>query len=104
MSTSTSSTTTARRIVAAGVVAAALTLGVGTAAAQDQHSGGVSPNEETSDPGAAAEAQVLPANESRGGLPVTGSDVAGLAVAGAVAVAGGSAILAASKRRTRLSA
>lgn len=104
MSTSTSSTTTARRIVAAGVVAAALTLGVGTAAAQDQHSGGVSPNQVPADPGAPAQAEVIPANESRGGLPVTGSDVAGMVVVGAVAVAGGSVVLAASKRRARLSA
>lgn len=103
MSTSTSSTTTARRIVAAGIVAAGLTLGVGTAAAQDQHSGGISPNEEPTDQGIAPQ-EVVPVNVSRGDLPVTGSDVAGLVVLGVVAVGGGSVALVASKRRARLSA
>ena len=91
-----------RRIAAAGAFSAVLALGVGTAAAGDQHSGGVSPTDVTKDPGAPTE--VKGATVSRGGLPVTGSDVAGLAAVGAAAIAVGSGAVAVSKRRTRVSA
>ena len=96
------SSTTMRRIAAAGAFSAVLALGVGTAAAGDQHSGGVSPTDITKDPGAPTE--VKGATVSRGGLPVTGSDVAGLAAVGAAAIAVGSGAVAVSKRRTRVSA
>ena len=103
MSTSNSSITTMRRLVAAGAFSAVLALGVGTAGAQDLHSGGVSPNDETADPGTPAEVGGA-ATSSGGGLPVTGSDVAGLVAVGAAAIAVGSGAVAVSKRRTRLSA
>ena len=83
MSTSTSSTPILRRLAAAGAFAAVLSLGVGSAAAQDQHSGGVSPNSETHDPGD-PKVEVNAGGASRGGLPVTGSDVAGLTALGLV--------------------
>src|SRR5262245_53648053 len=97
-------TSTLRRLAAAGAFSAVLALGVGTAGAQDLHSGGVSPNEETSDPGAPA-VEVAGVSTSRGGgLPVTGADVAGLVAVGAAAIAVGSGAVAVSKRRTRVSA
>lgn len=102
MSTSTTSTSMMRRIVAAGAFSAVLALGVGTAAAQDQHSGGVSPNEEVKDTG--VQTEVAGTTVSRGGLPITGSDVAGLVAVGAAAIAVGSGAVVVSKRRTRLSA
>ncbi len=102
MSTSTSSSSRMRRIVAAGAFCAVLALGVGTAAAQDQHSGGTSPNEEVSDKGVPTD--VGAATVTRGGLPITGSDVAGLVAVGAAAIAVGSGAVVVSKRRTRLSA
>lgn len=102
MSTSTSSSSSVRRIVAAGAFSAVLALGVGTAAAQDQHSGGNSPNKEVKDPGVSTELDGTTA--SRGGLPITGSDVAGLVAVGAAAIAVGSGAVVASKRRTRPSA
>lgn len=90
--------------LSAGTAALLVSLGVGPALAEDQHSGGVSPNEESVDPGAGVP-KVLERSVTRGGgLPVTGSDVAGLVGLGALAVAGGSGALAVSKRRTRLSA
>ena len=94
----------ARIVAVAGAAAfsAVLALGVGTAGAQDLHSGGVSPNEESSDPGGTSVAGT--STERGGGLPVTGSDVAGLVVAGAAAIAVGTGAVAVSKRRTRLSA
>jgi LPXTG-motif cell wall-anchored protein len=103
MHTSTLSTATLRRLAAAGAFAAVLTLGVGSAAAQDQHSGGVSPNQETADPGDPA-AEVGAGSVERGGLPITGSDVAGLAAVGVAVIAAGSGALVVSKRRARLSA
>jgi LPXTG-motif cell wall-anchored protein len=77
-------------------------LGVGTAGAQDQHSGGVSPNNQSRDPGT----EVLGNTVTRGGgLPVTGSDVAGMVAIGAAAVAAGAGAVTVSKRRSaRLSA
>jgi LPXTG-motif cell wall-anchored protein len=103
MFTTTSTTPTLRRLAAAGAFAAVLSLGVGTAAAQDQHSGGVSPNSETADPGD-PKVEVSAGSVGRGGLPITGSDVAGLTAVGLVAVAAGSGALVVSKRRARLSA
>ena len=103
MATSTSSTTKLRRLAAAGAFSAVALLGVGTAGAQDQHSGGVASNQLTSDPGD-PQVEVGGSTTSRGGLPITGSDVAGLAAIGAVAIAAGSGVVALSKRRTRLSA
>jgi LPXTG-motif cell wall-anchored protein len=102
VSTSTSSTTTARRLVAASAFSLVLALGVGSAGAQDLHSGGTSPNEETRDAGAPQ--TEVGGTTTSGGLPVTGSDVAGLVAAGAAAIAVGSGALVVSKRRTRLSA
>lgn len=102
MSTSISSSSRMRRIVAAGAFSAVLALGAGTAAAQDQHSGGTSPNEEVKDTGVPTE--VGGTTVSRGGLPITGSDVAGLVAVGAAAIAVGSGAVVVSKRRTRLSA
>jgi LPXTG-motif cell wall-anchored protein len=108
VSTSISSPSRMRRIVAAGAFSAVLALGAGTAAAQDQHSGGVSPNEEVKDTGvnptAVAKTEVAGTSVSRGGLPITGSDVAGLVAVGAAAIAVGSGAVVVSKRRTRLSA
>ena len=99
-----------RRFVAAGIFSASLALGIASAGAQDPHSGGVSPNTETRDPGA-PRADVLGASDSRGasdssraGLPFTGSDVAGLAVLGATAITAGTGAVVLSKRRARLSA
>lgn len=104
MSISSTSTHRLRRIVAAGAFTAVLALGAGTAAAGDQHSGGVSPNSETADPGA-PQTEVKGTTVTRGGgLPVTGSDVAGLVAIGAAAIAAGTGAVAVSKRRTRLSA
>jgi LPXTG-motif cell wall-anchored protein len=100
---STSTSSTLRRLAAAGAFSAVLTLGVGTAAAGDEHSGGVSPNEETSDPGTKTEVGGVSVTRG-GGLPVTGSDIAGLVAVGAAAVAVGSGAVVVSKRRTRLSA
>jgi LPXTG-motif cell wall-anchored protein len=97
-----STTSTIRRLAGAAAFSAVLALGVGTAGAQDLHSGGVSPNEESSDPGGTSVAGT--STERGGGLPVTGSDVAGLVVAGAAAIAVGTGAVAVSKRRTRLSA
>ena len=91
-----------RRIVAAGAFSAVLALGAGTAAAQDQHSGGTSPNEEVKDKGVPTE--VDSTTVSSAGLPITGSDVAGLVAVGAAAIAVGSGAIVVSKRRTRLSA
>jgi LPXTG-motif cell wall-anchored protein len=103
VSKQTSTTTsTVRRLAAAGALSAVLALGVGTAGAQDLHSGGVSPNEQTSDPGAPQVAGTT--TERSGGLPVTGADVAGLVAVGAAAIAVGTGAVAVSKRRTRLSA
>lgn len=102
MATSTSSTGKLRRLAAAGAFSAVL-LGVGTAGAQDQHSGGVAPNQLTSDPGD-PQVEVGGSTTSRGGLPITGSDVAGLAAIGVVAITAGSGVMVLSKRRTRLSA
>ena len=71
----------------------------------DQHSGGGSPNEEHRRIPGAPQTEVGGATVSRGGgLPVTGSDVAGLVAVGAAAIAVGSGAVAVSKRRTRLSA
>lgn len=92
-----------RRFAAAGALTAGLAIGLGAgpASAGDQHSGGVAPNTETRDKGT----EVGGVTVSRGGgLPVTGSDVAGLVAIGAAAVAAGSGALVVSKRRTRLSA
>jgi LPXTG-motif cell wall-anchored protein len=99
----TASTGRASRIgIAIGASAVMIGLGAGPVAAQDQHSGGVSPNQQVTDPGEPS--AILGQSESRGGgLPVTGSDVAGLAGIGAVAVAAGAGAVAASKRRTRIS-
>jgi LPXTG-motif cell wall-anchored protein len=101
--TTNPSISTARRLAAAGAFSAVLALGVGTSGAQDLHSGGTSPNEETRDPGA-PQTEVAGVSESRGGLPVTGSDVAGLTAVGAAAIAVGAGAVVASKRRTRVSA
>jgi LPXTG-motif cell wall-anchored protein len=91
-----------RRIAAASAFTAVLVLGAGTASAQDQHSGGVSPNSGSRDPGGT---EVLGNTVTRGGgLPVTGSDVAGMVALGAAAVAAGAGAVTVSKRRTRLSA
>jgi LPXTG-motif cell wall-anchored protein len=89
-----------RRLLAAGATSVLLALGTaGVASAQtapDQHSGGVSPNDQSRDPGVAVSGETV----SRGsGLPVTGSDVAGLLAVGAGAVAVGSAAVVASRRR-----
>ena len=93
-----------RRVAAVGVFSAGLALGAASAGAQDLHSGGVSPNVETRDAGA-AQTEVLGATTSRdGALPVTGSDAAGLAILGATAIAAGTGAVVASKRRARLSA
>jgi len=92
----------ARRLAAAGAFSAVLLLGVGSAGAQDLHSGGVSPNTETRDPGQTEVAGVSTTRSA--GLPVTGSDVAGLVAAGAAAIAVGSGAVVVSKRRTRVSA
>jgi LPXTG-motif cell wall-anchored protein len=93
-----------RRLAAAAAAGAVLVLGAGTAGAQDQHSGGVSPNEESTDPGS-PQADVGGTTVSRdGGLPVTGGDAAGLAAIGVAAVAVGSGAVVVSKRRARLSA
>ena len=102
MSRSSLSTTRVRRIAGATAFSAVLLLGVGSASAQDQHSGGVSPNNQSRDPGT----EVLGNTVTRGGgLPVTGSDVAGMVAIGAVAVTAGAGAVTASKRRsTRLSA
>jgi len=101
MSTSAS---TLRRLAAAAAFTAAVALGAGTASAQDDHSGGVSPNTETRDLGA-AQSDVQGVSTSRdGGLPITGADVAGLAIVGAAAVAAGTGAVALSKRRRQLSA
>ena len=100
----TTTTTHLRRIAAASAFAAVLAIGAsaGPAVAQDQHTGGVSPNDESVDPGGP---QAEGTNASRGGgLPVTGSDIAGLVALGATAVATGAGAVAISKRRTRLSA
>jgi LPXTG-motif cell wall-anchored protein len=96
------STTRVRRIAGATAFSAVMLLGVGSASAQDQHSGGVSPNNQSRDPGT----EVLGNTVTRGGgLPVTGSDVAGMVAIGAVAVAAGAGAVTASKRRSaRLSA
>ncbi len=94
-------TTGMRRIAAAGAFTAVLVLGVGSASAQDQHSGGVAPNEESRDPGT----EVLGNTVTRGGgLPVTGSDVAGMVAIGAAAVAAGAGAVTVSKRRAHASA
>ena len=103
VSISISSTTTIRRLVAASAFSAVLALGVGTAAAGDQHSGGVSPNDDHEGSGCTDRGEGAPPS-SRGGLPVTGSDVAGLVAVGAAAIAVGSGAVAVSKRRTRVSA
>jgi hypothetical protein len=96
----TSRISRARRIagMGAGAIVLVLACGAGPAAAGDQHSGGVSPNQGSSDPGNPP-AEVSGGSASRGGLPVTGADIAGAAVIGAAAVAAGSGAIALSRRR-----
>ena len=102
------STRSIRRIsrvvgISTGTAVLFVSLGVGPVAAQDEHSGGVSPNEESVDPGVAGKV-IERSQASGGGLPVTGSDVAGLVGMGALAVVAGSGALSVSKRRARISA
>lgn len=96
---------TIRRLVIAGACSAALLVGLGTgpASAEDLHSGGTSPGDESVDPGDPGDTAAIPLETGSGGLPVTGSDVAGLVALGAAAVAVGSGTVAVSKRRARLS-
>ncbi len=105
MSLSSTTTTNLRRAAAATSLAlvVSLGLGAGVAAAQDQHSGGTSPNTESRDPGTPTEVQGVTVSRD-GGLPVTGSDVAGLVGLGAAAVAVGAGAVVVSKRRPRVSA
>jgi LPXTG-motif cell wall-anchored protein len=93
---------TLRRFAATGAFAAAVVLGAGTAGAQDQHSGGVSPNVDARDAGA-PQTEVASTSSSRG-LPVTGSDVEGLTIIGVAAIAAGAGAVAISRRRTEPSA
>ena len=79
-------------------------LAVAPASAQDQHSGGSSPNDSSVDSGPVVDDSSVSVGTSGGGLPVTGSDVAGLVALGAAAVAVGSGAVVVSKRRARLSA
>ena len=97
-----SSTSTLRRLIAASAFSAVLALGAGTAAAQDDHSGGVSPSTASRDQGATHAGAAGASRTSASGLPVTGSDVAGLALVGAASVAVGTAAVVASKRRQHL--
>ena len=96
---------TIRRLVIAGACSAALLVGLGTgpASAEDLHSGGTSPGDESVDPGDPVDTAGISLDAGSGGLPVTGSDVAGLVALGAAAVAVGSGTVAVSKRRARLS-
>jgi LPXTG-motif cell wall-anchored protein len=98
-----------RRLAAASAVGALLVIGTaGVASAQtapDQHAGGVSPNNESVDPGSP---EVLGNTVTRGsgggGLPLTGSDVAGLVIVGAAAIGAGATAVAASRRRASVTA
>ncbi len=101
MSISTSSISRVRHLVAAGAFGAVLVLGAGTAAAQDEHSGGVGGVDVPTDPGVPGDPGGSGARSTS--LPITGSDVAGLVGIGAAAIAIGSGAVAVSKRRTRLS-
>ncbi len=96
---------TMRRLAVAGACSAALMvgLGAGPASAGDLHSGGTSPNHAAADPGDPGDPAAISLETGSGGLPVTGSDVAGLVALGAAAVAVGSATVAVSKRRAHLS-
>ncbi len=88
----------ARQMAAAGAVGAILVIGApGVASAGDGHSGGVSPNTDSVDPGTEVKGNVI--QRDPGGLPVTGSDVIGLVVIGAAAVGVGSTAVVASRRR-----
>jgi LPXTG-motif cell wall-anchored protein len=98
--------TAARRTLAASAFCSVLFAGAGTASAQDEHSGGVSPNTETRDPGTAVAGNTVTreagaAGNASSGLPVTGSDIAGMTLLGSVAVAGGAGAVAISRRRAR---
>lgn len=96
---------TVRRLVVAGACSAALVIGLGAgpAMAGDQHSGGESPNDLSVDPGDPGGLAGRSVEAGSGGLPVTGSDVAGMVALGAAAVAVGSGAIVVSKRRARLS-
>jgi hypothetical protein len=88
-------------VTSACSTALAIGLGAGVASAQDLHSGGESPNEAAVDPGGNA-IEVGGTTETRnGGLPVTGSDVAGLVGLGVGAVVVGSGAVAVARRRVR---
>ena len=93
--------TSVRFVLAGGAFAAAVVLGTGTASAQDDHSGGVSPISETRDGGTAVAGNTLEREGSApAGLPVTGSDAAGLAaIGGAAAAVGVVAVNVANRRR-----
>ena len=86
-------------VAASGALAATLAIGMaGAASAEDQHSGGGNPPGKPSDPGG----EVLGRTVSRGGgaLPLTGGDVIGLSAIGLTAVAAGTTIVVASRRRS----
>ncbi len=87
-----------RRAAAAGAIGVVLTIGTaGVASAQDEHSGGTSPNSGAVDPGTQVKGNVV--TRDAGGLPVTGSDVIGLVAVGSAAVVVGSTAVVASRRR-----
>lgn len=102
MSTSTY-TNRVRRLAAASAMGALLAIGTaGAASAQtapDQHAGGIAPNTDSRDVGGPVEVGGKTVTRGSGGLPVTGSDIAGLVALGAGAVAVGSTAVVASRRR-----
>ncbi|MGQ0433010.1 MAG: LPXTG cell wall anchor domain-containing protein [Microthrixaceae bacterium] len=90
------------KFAVAGVTAAALTFaGATTASAEDQHSGGTPPTNTSTDPGARVLGETLrqQPQAAPAALPITGSDLVGLAALGLGAVAVGSTVVVGSRRR-----
>jgi hypothetical protein len=91
----------ALRLVAAGGVAAAVML-PSAAMAQDVGTyggGGTNPNGGGKGPGSTSQAASSGANNSGGSLPFTGGDVVGLALIGAGAIVGGTALARSGRKR-----
>lgn len=89
------------KFAAAGAMAAVLSIGGASAASADQHAGGTPPANPPADPGARVLGETLrqaPA-AAPAALPITGSDLMGLAALGLGAVAVGSTAVVGSRRR-----